>query len=158
MAEPTCPDGTYREMSFTVETLGMTTTLDDLPFIAANLRARVIRNELGRSVLWIRSRVLSQRIPPQTIHQPASGWTDQQRFATWWDHFKATYRQRWWMRWRRWAVHYTTDRIPFEGRTTIQIHGKWLMPYAPALPIPSEFEFGEAVLHADVAEVRYESW
>lgn len=27
-------------------------------------------------------------------------------FASWWDMFKATYRGRWWMRWRKWTINY----------------------------------------------------
>ena len=52
------------------------------------------------------------------------------RFATWWDHFKATYRGRWWMRWRRWAVAYNIENHPLTARAEIDMTRYWAFPQA----------------------------
>lgn len=125
-----------------------------LPHVAAHLQPMIVLDEFHRMALRLRSTVLTQTLPPQTIIQEAKGFTDQHRYATWWDHFKATHRQRWWMRWRRWDVAYTTDRIPFEGRSSVTVRARWMMPRAPALPDA----LGPAVLYTEVGDRRWSGW
>ncbi len=65
--------------------------------------------------------VLSDRLPPAEIHHTVrakqtvtvDGTVTYDRFATWWDHYKATYRGRWWMRWRRWNVRTVKEAHPY---------------------------------------------
>lgn len=56
------------------------------------------------------------------------------RFATWWDHFKATYRTRWWMRWRRWEVCFNIEHRPIRARVEVDMTKHWTFPEANIVP------------------------
>ncbi len=56
------------------------------------------------------------------------------RFASWWDHWKATYRGRWWMRWRRWEVRYNIEHQPIEARVEVDMTKYWTFPEADIVP------------------------
>jgi hypothetical protein len=63
------------------------------------------------------------------------------RFATWWDHWKATYRGRWWMRWRRWTVNYNIEARTLTARAEADLSRYWAYPQANVTPP----EFGAPV-------------
>jgi len=56
------------------------------------------------------------------------------RFATWWDHFKAVYRRRWWMRWRHWEVSYWWAEETAVAEVVVQATLEALFPHAGDLP------------------------
>lgn len=62
-------------------------------------------------------------------------------FATWWDHFKATYRGRWWMSWRKWRINYKIDELTVLGQIEVDLKRYWAYPKAEITPP----EFGEPV-------------
>lgn len=82
----------------------------------------------------LRAHVLAHQLPPETVVAVVSGDTEAKRFATWWDHFKATYRARWWMLWRRWDINYTTVKVPYEHLTNVTVRGAWTFPEARIYP------------------------
>lgn len=116
---------------------------------------RLFTTWAGDVALSLTARVLAESLPPQEITHQVAGWTPLHaegtvpaaRFATWWDHFKATHRGRWWMRWRHWPVHYTwefhrwrydEDRQPWRRTVTVSVRHHWTYPRA-AIPLPPEF-------------------
>jgi hypothetical protein len=56
------------------------------------------------------------------------------RFASWYDHWKATYRGRWWMRWRRWEVRYNIEHHPIKARIEVDMTKHWTFPEADIVP------------------------
>lgn len=62
-------------------------------------------------------------------------------FATWWDHWKATYRGRWWMRWRKWRINYKISELHVDGKVQVDLKQYWAYPRANIAPP----EFGEPV-------------
>jgi hypothetical protein len=112
----------------------------------------------GDVALSLTSRVLAESLPPAEVSHTVAGWAPLHvegtvpaaRFATWWDHFKATYRGRWWMwllRLDRRPVHYTwefhrwrydEDRQPWQRTVTVSVRNHWTYPRA-AIALPPEF-------------------
>lgn len=91
----------------------------------------------------LRSFVLAHQLPPETITQVVDGTTPDHRHATWWDHFKATYRSRWWMRWRGWHINYHTVDVPYSSTVKVVVRGHWTFPDARLNSYPPEL--GEPV-------------
>jgi hypothetical protein len=76
-------------------------------FAAARLNYRVRRDPVLHDLVYeLNTQILGRKGPRKVYEQSCSATAGVVRFASWWDHFKATYRRRWWMRWRRWEVHY----------------------------------------------------
>ncbi len=91
----------------------------------------------------LKSYVLAHQLPPETIADVITGTVQDQRFATWWDHFKATHRGRCWMRWRRqWIINYQTVEVPYRHTAQVTVRGHWTFPQA-RLAYPREL--GEPV-------------
>lgn len=122
--------------------------LHDLPF-AADSAVLVRHAEL--MALELRAEVLAEHLPPEQVHhtvrdtQTFSGEVRDQRFASWWDHFKATYRQRRWMRWRYWTVRFQTVVIPYRQqvacrhRVTVNVRQHITYPRARVALPPDQF-------------------
>lgn len=55
-------------------------------------------------------------------------------FATWWDMCKATYRGRWWMRWRRWNIRYVQRSETKTATVRVEAELAVLFPHAADLP------------------------
>ena len=85
--------------------------------------------------------VLAEKLPAEQVRKHRREVIHTARFATWWDHWKATYRGRWWMRWRRWSVRQLVDEHELEATAVVDLQRYWTYPRA-ALPVP---ELGEAV-------------
>lgn len=115
-----------------------------------------------RLVAQLRTAVLAEHLPPQQVtvevdyDHPAAGGrgvTTDPRFATWWDMFKATYRARWWMRWRSWPVrtvdtpvrYLHTEPVRCRHLVSVSLLDHWLYPQCDRV-LPGE-EYGAAVLH-----------
>lgn len=74
--------------------------------------------------------VLAERLPAEQVRERRHEVIRTARFATWWDHFKATYQQRWWMRWRRWTVRQLVDEHELEATAVVDLQRYWTFPRA----------------------------
>lgn len=99
-------------------------------------------------VIRLRAHVLAEQLPPQTMQHRIRWEIEDERFASWWDMFKATYADRWWMRWRTWAVRYVP--MPVERTVTVEVRDHWTDPTA-RIPLPPK-DFGAPVL-VSIADV-----
>ncbi|TDB88314.1 hypothetical protein E1091_15315 [Micromonospora fluostatini] len=79
--------------------------------------------------------VLADRLSTEHVERNRSVTVTTVRFTTWWDHFKAAYRGRWWMRWRYWPVRQTVAEQTVTVTVAINLERFWTFPRAPvALP------------------------
>lgn len=78
--------------------------------------------------------VLARCTGPRRYTDSRSASVELVRFASWWDHFKATYRRRWWMRWRRWRVQYTLREATAVATVTVEADIAAVFPHAGVLP------------------------
>jgi hypothetical protein len=78
--------------------------------------------------------VLSRCSGPREYSDSRTASVDLVRFASWWDHFKATYRRRWWMRWRGWRVNYTLRTATATAQIRIRATATEFFPHAQDLP------------------------
>lgn len=92
-------------------------------------------------VVTLSAKMLTERLPDQHITDTV---TDP-RWATWWDHLKATYRDRWWI---AYPLDFGWIKPPRHTLTpitvTVPVAAHWTYPDA-SLRIPEEF--GAAVLY-----------
>lgn len=90
-------------------------------------------------VIRLTAHVLAEQLPPQTTDHHISFTTNHQRFATWWDMFKSTYAERWWMRWRHWDVRFVAVPVPVERTVTVRVRDHWTYPTARIALPPKDF-------------------
>jgi hypothetical protein len=78
--------------------------------------------------------ILAKSTGPRVYTDRQTASVELVRFASWRDHFKATYRGRWWMRWRSWNIRYTfrTDSATAEVKVEATI--AVVFPHAGGLP------------------------
>jgi len=114
--------------------------LDRGTYLSQQAQLSVCADDL---TVQLRSFVLAHQLPPETITQTISGTTQDGRHATWWDHFKATYRGRWWMRWRGWQINYRLVDVPYFHTVQVVVRGHWSFPDARLASYPPEL--GEPV-------------
>lgn len=78
-------------------------------------------------VLKMSATVMAEQLPDQTLR----GEVTAPRWATWWDHLKDTYRDRWWFAWvvRRWPVRY----IDVPHQVHVPLQSWWTYPDTPHL-------------------------
>ncbi len=109
----------------------------------------------GAVALDVEAEIWTERLPPQRVavdidyeHPEAvgqGGTAIDVRYATWFDHFAATYRRRWWARLlglRRYALRYTEVKVPYvvvapvrcRHRVVVDIADTWRYPDPPGLP------------------------
>lgn len=93
-----------------------------------------LQHETDRMVLELKARVLAQQLPPQTMQHLVRVETLDPRHATWWDHYKATYQQRWWMRWHTWTVRYVDTPVTVQRLITVTVRDHWTFPEASIVP------------------------
>jgi hypothetical protein len=74
--------------------------------------------------------VLAENLPPQAFHVR----TADPRWATWWDHLKATVRDRWWA--RRFVARFPPCTVDTPVDVTVDVHGMWTYPNTPHLRPP----------------------
>lgn len=118
--------------------------LADMPGVSNTAEFRTRMDDIaGRMILDLRARVLAEQLPPQTIHHTVRVETTDPRHATWWDAFKATYQQRWWMRWRRWQIRYVHAPVTVERTVEVSVRDHWTYPRAAIVLLP---EFGSPVM------------
>ncbi len=121
----------------------------------------------------VETAVLTEKLPPQRIthrvryeHPEAvgqQGVAADARHATWFDHFVATYRGRWWgrlLRLHRREVRYQFVPVPYivsrpvhcDHEVTVDVHAAWTYPRA-TMVLPGD-QFGHPVLAFDRADAR----
>lgn len=147
---------------------GVQRVVDDMPFARESMRPEVHRRAWGRMALELRTMVLAEQLPPQTVQHTVrgtarlrvTGEVHAPRHATWLDHWKDTYRQRGWARLigsRRWRVRYIEtphrwrhdETRPYVEHVAVPVRTYWKRPKAPAVQLP---EWGEPVLTVMVDE------
>lgn len=78
--------------------------------------------------------VHADHLPPAEITHQVRLEVDDPRHASWWDMFKDTYAQRWWMRWRSWPVSYVQTKVSVRRAVVVKVRGHWTYPKARILP------------------------
>lgn len=145
--------------------VGVRQVLDDMPQAAYTATASTRRDHLiERTALDLRARVLAEELPPQhlTTRSTADHVFDlnvQQgdpRWASWWDHLKATYAHRWWARplVRRFPARTIDTVVTIRDRQTrtcehhidVTVRQRWVYPHAPYVISP---DLGAAVFKSD---------
>lgn len=113
------------------------------------------RTELFEQVdqmrLTLAMSVLAEQLPADRVRKHRREVIKTVRFATRWDRWKATYQQRWWMRWRRWPVRQLVDEHEVEATAVVDLQRYWTYPRA-ALPVPKLGEAVRMMLYEPVAE------
>ncbi len=114
-------------------------------------------DHVGRRVgLRVSAYVLSEELPPATLTDQASFTVP--RFATWYDHFAATYRGRWWarlLRLDRREVRFVDE--PHTHTLTVAVRPRWTYPKADRV-LPAR-DFGPTVLKvATTRESAFRPW
>lgn len=98
-------------------------------------------------VLELEAEVLAETLPPLTLTDRQTFATP--RFATWVDHFVATYRQRWWGRLLRLREPRYVDE-PLTHTVTTEVRSRWTYPQATTV-LPGD-RFGHVVLKVDTSQ------
>lgn len=128
----------------------------EFAFMADTAEFNVERDYLtDQIVMDMCARVLAEQLPPQTIDYAVRVETTDPRFATWWDHYKATHRARWWMRWRSWSVAYVDTIVAIDRIVTVAVRDNWTYPRA-AVRMPDHF--GAPVLVSLVESTDLGDW
>lgn len=96
--------------------------------------AMELRRIFDPMLLELRTFLLTDKLGDKEIREERTVDHECVRFATWWDHWKATYRGRWWMRWRRWTVRYNIEHHPLTARVSVDMSRYWTFPEADVYP------------------------
>lgn len=115
-----------RDIYLEVLTLGRTAALDLPAAMRTSGRFDMhINHATDKLIMRVRSDVAAEKLPPQTF----TTVVDDPRWATWWDHLKATYRDRWWARAavRRWPPRTVGTLVP----VTVDVAAWWKFPDTP---------------------------
>ncbi len=152
MSDPTI---SIRQVALTSLKLASRTYLSqEMACIASTAQFNAhVEHEMQRMVLELRARVLAEQLPPQTIRHTVRVTVDDPRFATWWDAFKATYRERWWMRWRSWEIRHVKTPVAVERQVVVNVRDHWTYPRA-AIQLP-ESQWGRPVMVATCDAVDF---
>lgn len=139
--------GSFQQVALQRLKVGLRRELSaEMVYLASTAEARWIEHEYDRMVLELRAKVLAEQLPPQEIHHTVRVEAMDPRHATWWEHFKATYQQRWWMRWRGWTVRYVDTPVTVQRTITVSVRDHWTFPRASI--IPPDDRFGSRVMVA----------
>jgi hypothetical protein len=85
-------------------------------------------------MLELATYLLTEKLGEERIVEEHVEEHDCLRFASWFDHWKATYRSRWWMRWRRWEVRFNIEHQPVRARVEVDMTKYWTFPEADIIP------------------------
>lgn len=91
--------------------------------------------------------LLNEELPPATLRDAAR--FEVPHFASWRDHFAATYRQRWWGRWLP-QPRFVDGTVAHE--TVVTVRARWTYPRATRI-LPGR-DFGHPVLRTDAVMQR----
>lgn len=78
--------------------------------------------------------ILTRATSPRVYTDRRSASIQLVRFASWWDHYKATYRRRWWMSWRRWQINYTVREAVAVAEVKVEATMAAVFPHAEDPP------------------------
>lgn len=98
----------------------------------------------GDMVAALEVGLFAEELPPTHLDDVVE--FDVPRFASWWDHFAATHRQRWWGRWLR-QPRFVDER--HSHRTRVDVRARWTYPRATTV-LPGR-DYGHVVLKSDAA-------
>lgn len=142
--------------------------------VSARRDDRLLASFADTLALDVETAILTERLPPDVIehrvryeHPEAIGRPGvavDARFATWRDHFTATYRGRWWgrlLRLHKREIRYQFVPVPYivsapvqcDHRVTATVRARWTYPKA-TMVLPAD-RFGPVVL--DAATVDHEA-
>jgi hypothetical protein len=107
--------------------------VEDLGEYAAR-RLRIRENHHGRDVREITTEFLGKATQPRIYTDSRRATARVVRFASWWDHFKAAYRRRWWMSWRGWEVRYVWVEETAVATITVEATMAAVFPHAQDFP------------------------
>lgn len=103
-----------------------TYTRQDLAFLARTDWDGTVQ----RIALDVEFALLGEQLPTEVVETLHSKTVEFRHFASWWDHVKAAYRHRWWMRWRHWPVAYHTEVRTLTGRVVVNLERWHVFPAA----------------------------
>lgn len=99
------------------------------------------------TVVQLRRKVAAEELPPTSylvvLQDP--------RWATWWDFFKATYRDRWWLAWL--VRRHPARTIDVAVRGTVNVRSWWTYPDTPHLVPPG---LGYSILKTTTTTAQYD--
>ncbi len=125
---------------------------EGLSTVASTLHVEAAEQALiGGTAYRFVADVLAERLPPETITRTVRGEVGVYVPASWWDHFRWQYRERWWFRAvaRRWPGRRVVKRAPYAHEVRVDVRASWTYPRAAVALPPS---FGSPVLVALVDE------
>lgn len=126
----------------------------DVP-IGAGVRESLRVEMIGHETMRVTAGLLAEDLPPKVLDDVMPFTVP--RFATWFDHFCATYRGRWW----GWLLGLDKREIRYineswSHRTTVKVRDRWTYPRAERIA-PAR-DFGHVVLKSaanlSASEVR----
>lgn len=100
-----------------------------------------ILHHIERGQVELMTMILADHLGEEEIVESRREHVEFVGFASWWDHWKATYRGRWWMRWRTWEVNYKVEERDVVATVRVNMTKYWAFPKAN-IPAP---EFGNPV-------------
>ncbi len=115
----------------------------------------IVDDVVDAMVFRLQAQVLAEQLPPQTADHLVRVATTDPRYATWWDHFKDTHQNRWWMRWRSWSVRYVQKPVSVERVVTVNVRDNWTYPRA-AIALPED-RFGSPVM-VSLLDITDRAW
>lgn len=112
---------------------------------AALTGSYVIDRAIRRAHLILRTELAVEHLPDQAMPFTVRGVQSYPTWLTWFDHFKATYRLRWWVRWwvRRHPPRYRWTEVTVNQHITVPLRAAWKFPYIPVTPA----DLGRSYLH-----------
>lgn len=137
MIDPTSPIVSLQQVALTQLKLATRQYLSrEMATLASTVQLDAFVDDMIQNMVFeLRARVLAEQLPPQKISHRIRVTTDDPRFATWWDAFKATYRERWWMRWRTWKVEHVMTPVTVARTVEVDVQNHWTYPRA-AIQLP----------------------
>lgn len=131
MIDPTSPAA--RHVYLDAVQVGVRRRLGD--FAASRMRLDVYREVDPPALAFqLSTDLLAKTTGPQVYTDHRSASVQLVRFASWWDHFKAAYRRRWWMRWRHWEIRYTVREATAVAEVKVEATIAAVFPHAADIP------------------------
>jgi hypothetical protein len=98
-----------------------------------------------RAHFTLRTELAVEHLPDQAMPFAVRGIQSYPTWLTWFDHFKATYRLRWWARWwvRRHPPRHRWTEVAVNQHITVPLRAAWKFPYIPVTPA----DLGRSYLH-----------
>lgn len=155
------PYAPFTEPSSPFAEYGRTVRLDAMRFeyrmplgagVLDSIRTRVDMGDqvMRHAIISVAGSLLAEQLPPVTLDDQQAFTVP--RYATWWDHYKATHWDRgrmWWLRELGWVKPPRTVDEPHTHVTTVDVRGRWTYPRATTVA-PGR-DFGHVVYKSDTS-------